>query len=790
MNKILKDATVDWETMRASIEKVREIMALPVGPGFIQQARNIIARIDFDLNTKIHDLNQPAKTGPAGAGKPGGTTELTDTARKFAELLHQRDAEIAKLAALNGAYRESATTLALLGVQYDAQAKKAEDAQGHTQREIAALNARTDALTRQKVAQILLNSALERERQLQAARDQNTGAIEAALHARDRAGLSGPDAEIQAIRDRATEDAAERRAHDAKQGLRADEQATEDARFRERIANIKAVSATEIDAIKIARQAATDLSISTALRDTDAQTRAIQAMSAAELEGGKAAEQMSVFLAGQDAVTRALNDATARGTTITDEQADAIRRSAEGMEQARINAEKLRAVFQEVSGAANQFFTDVFNRKNPGPALAEKIKRRSSPPLGRRSRARSPRRSEDPRHRRPPEDKQLKAAKDMNTAADKQLDAAQIMAGQSPMWAAGRLARRARAVLRSGSTGAQIAGVAGQGSAATALATASDSRPARGARRSRRRDHRCEDGRRVRSARHGGRRARWLRWRDLGAGDAAKEAAAKLEAARISFKNSWDAIIADINGDDLAKAVASADDRFQQLKQQFADSLSLQDLLHGKLSTGIDEINKVEAEYIAQLKQEAAAKARSTIESYKERELRAQGRNAEADDLHRKEERQQLIDSFGKEIDATERQILAAYDAADAAERNTAAVNALTTSVRGGPSGFKLNGYIQQYATGAPYPSAPPLGWPTLPPSGFSPPSSPQFSQSGTGKVATAPVVLNNPVFQFPNITDGKAAAKAFLAELDKTVAASGGLNTTRAVALNKMTVS
>jgi hypothetical protein len=43
MNKILKDATVDWETMRASIEKVREIMALPIGPDFIQQARNVIA---------------------------------------------------------------------------------------------------------------------------------------------------------------------------------------------------------------------------------------------------------------------------------------------------------------------------------------------------------------------------------------------------------------------------------------------------------------------------------------------------------------------------------------------------------------------------------------------------------------------------------------------------------------------------------------------------------------------------------------------------------------------------
>jgi hypothetical protein len=228
----------------------------------------------------------------------------------------QRDAEIAKLAALNGAYRESAVSRSrCLGIQYDAQAKKAENVQGHTAREIAILNERTDALTRQRVAQVLLNDQLERERRLQESRDQNTGAIEAALHARDRADLSGPDAELQAVRDRADEEiAAARRAHDQKQGLRAEEQATEDAMLRERIANIRATTDAEIDGIKRARQAATDLSIGFSVRDTKAQTAGLRAMMAAELEGGKAVEQMRIALAGNDAVQRAVNDAQARGT--------------------------------------------------------------------------------------------------------------------------------------------------------------------------------------------------------------------------------------------------------------------------------------------------------------------------------------------------------------------------------------------------------------------------------------------------------------------------------------------
>jgi hypothetical protein len=82
MNKILKDATVDWETMRASIEKVRAIMALQIDPSFLQNARNIIERIDFDLSTKIARSTRPRRQVRFGAPPPIGPTSTTKQAAK------------------------------------------------------------------------------------------------------------------------------------------------------------------------------------------------------------------------------------------------------------------------------------------------------------------------------------------------------------------------------------------------------------------------------------------------------------------------------------------------------------------------------------------------------------------------------------------------------------------------------------------------------------------------------------------------------------------------------------
>jgi hypothetical protein len=278
----------------------------------------------------------------------------------------------------------------------------------------------------------------------------------------------------------------------------------------------------------------------------------------------------------------------------------------------------------------------------------------------------------------------------------------------------------------------------------------------------------------------------------LGAGDAAKEAAARLEEARRVFKNTWDGIIADINGDELAKAILGADDRFQQLQQQFLQTLTISDILNGKLKTGLEDINKLQAEYVARLREEAAAKARSQIEGFRERELRAQGKTAEADALGRQEERQKLIDSFGKEIDATERQVLAALDAAQAAEKNTAAVNALTTSMRNAPSGFKVEPYIYDYQKAAkrPDPWQVPVN-PFVPP--VSPLSPPSLSRSAVTLSSARPMVVTfGPgaivvsESKTPQLT-AEAVARMVASRLDMTKETTLGPNATRADALEVM---
>lgn len=842
MNQFVLNTVVGWEKIKAAAEEANEVMSLQVGPGFFERARAISQRIQVDLSSKLAALNTPAKIGPAVTGNPSGAGDLSEEARKFEALVQQRQEELGKLTALNAAYRENGEALKILGLEYDAQIQKSHDVEGHTARQRAILDALTDATTRQKIAQIQLNAELEREAHLQAARNANTGTIEEALHARDRSGLAAPDEEIQAIRDRATEEmAAARRAHDEKTRLSAADQAAEDQRYREEVARIRSVSALQIEAIERARQAATDLDVSTTVRDAEQQTAGIRAMMAAELEGGKAAEQTSIALAGQDAVTRALNDATARGTTITEAQAGALRRSAEEMERARIEAAKLQAVFRQVSDTVNQVFTDLFHGKNPLPGLAkyveEQVIRGLSDAVA-----------------RPltvmigkilgieaPASQQEKAARVMKEAADRQYDAAQIMAGASPggdvatQQFAAQFTDSARPTPTiAPSTGARPGTGTGETSKSAldilqAKLPESLARALAGARvvvppalagygigygtgQAVYSTSHSTFGNEVRGA-LGGAAAGALAGSAfgpvgtavgavtgfiggiLGVGHAAKDAAKQTEELRKALSLTMDDLRATVGKDALASSIAQVNAQREQIRKQIEDAYSgggaNSDTVKER-NRQLAELNRLEDERIRQLKEEAASMQQRQVEDYKVRELRAQGRTKEADDLafseQQQREREDLVRSFGDEIDAKEQEILAAYDAAAAAEKTAhaagelaGAFNDLTTSVRGGPSGFKLAGYIQEFATGRPFPTT--LG------TGLQVPQSPQFSlaSSSTGKVATAPVTLVNPVFNFPNITDGKAAAKAFLGELDKTKNAAFGLNGTRAQALERM---
>jgi gas vesicle protein len=775
-----------------------------------------------------------AGDGPcAGGGAEERGDELSESARKFAALSEQRSTELGKLGALNGAYRESATSLQILGLQYDGQIQKSADAKEHHGRELTALNSLTDGITRRKIAQVLLNEQLQRAVQLQSARDSRADTLRSAQQGVILAGQDPATAERTRNQfeefnrrqdaERTLKEQEEQNEKDivgARQRgdatlLRAIEQrrAAQKVEYDEAVAGAHRVGEANDAAITKAREAATKLSVGLTVSDTEAQTRGIRAMMAAELQGGKAVERMRVQLAGNEAVQRAVNDATARGTEITNEQADSLRQSAEAAARASIEAEKLRAVYQEVSGAVNQFFTDVFNRKNPVPALAQQIKAEIIAAVSQPITAKITASIVKVLGIDVPASKQEKAAKDMNTAADKQLRAAQIMAGQTPDVGGGPGSTtedpRAAAIRR---YGAQIAGVAGAGLGGYGAgygigqATGSGTLGAIGG---------AITGAKLGAA-FGppgmvvGALAGFAGG-ILGAGDAAKEAAAKLAAAQKAFQNAFDAFKAEIAHDPLSAQIANVRAQADAIRQASADAVTFNDLIHGKWHQTMQEITDAENERIQQLEEEAAALRHYFDEDLDVRILRAQGKDKEADALEIRNRQERERDEYQRthkmvddpkthEDDAEVAENIANYNKLLYAQSlelqaNTKALNELNTSLHNAPSGFKIEGYIQQYAKAAPYPGQ----W-QVPTNPFVPPMSPlnppMLSQSNTGKVATVTFAPGSIVVQeskTPQLTAeaiGKVAAKAFLAEVDKTVAATGGPNTTRAVALNTMSVS
>jgi hypothetical protein len=262
----------------------------------------------------------------------------------------------------------------------------------------------------------------------------------------------------------------------------------------------------------------------------------------------------------------------------------------------------------------------------------------------------------------------------------------------------------------------------------------------------------------------------------IGAGDAAREAAAKLEAARKSFKNSWDSIVAEINGDDLAQAIAGAGQKFQSLRQQFADTLSFSDFWNGKFKQGLEDINALEQQYVAKLKEEAAAKAHYFDESLDVRILRAQGKTKEADALELRNQQEQERDEFRRTHNITDDPSTTADDAEVAA--NIAEYNKLlyaqslelqantkalieNTRVLNQPTGFKVEAYTYRFGEAQQRPgySAPPM------------PTPPQIPLAGGTTLSRngAPITIA-PVFHIDGTKTTRDQVRQIAVELKKVV--------------------
>jgi hypothetical protein len=268
-----------------------------------------------------------------------------------------------------------------------------------------------------------------------------------------------------------------------------------------------------------------------------------------------------------------------------------------------------------------------------------------------------------------------------------------------------------------------------------------------------------------------------------------------MRKAKEAFDSAFDTAKAQVAGDDLALQIAQTEAQFDQLRDALKESSTwLQRVIGTELGMGeyantLDEVNALQAERVRQLQEEAAIQQKRGIEDYAARLAAAtpgnereeaieafnRGKDRELEDLKRR------LEAGGWEAWETAtyemaQQAIAAEKAKNATEALTGAFNGLTTSVKNAPSGFKLEGYIQQYAKGAPYP-----GQFQMPVNPFVPP----LSRTGT----TAPVTIQSVVINTKAV-DGKTIAREFLGELDRVRNSTGGLNGSRGAALEVMKVA
>lgn len=210
----------------------------------------------------------------------------------------------------------------------------------------------------------------------------------------------------------------------------------------------------------------------------------------------------------------------------------------------------------------------------------------------------------------------------------------------------------------------------------------------------------------------------------LDSGRAAKEHAKAFAEATRAYKEAREDFAAKANGtsgslDQQIRNAQREADRQRIAAKEIYDSPAGRNFFPGRYAEELKKIAADEEKYIALLKKEQEIKNKQYDEDLQVRYLRAQGKDKEADalDLKNKQdrERQELIDSFGDEIDANEKARLAFLDIVLAAEKVKQSMDDLTTSVRNAPSGFKIESYTYRYG-GTRQPGRSPNGWEGTPP--------------------------------------------------------------------------
>jgi tape measure domain-containing protein len=556
---------------------------------------------------------------------------------------------------------------------------------------------------------------------------------------------------------------------------------------------------------------------------TREETAAIEAMTEAYRQGPAAVEAMRVAQAGETAVKEL-------GIGVTDRMTEAVRRNAEARERAVIAQDKVKDAQADAAREAERqadeaqrqmerrahdihratvstiegIFTDIANKKNPLIALADGFKRAMIRSISEALATKLEAKFGDLLGIQMPGTKIEKGGTLINQGADKILRAAEMMNDTVP--GDGLAERRPSTMPKDGSVameqfkkamgigGSALGGyTAGYG---IGQATRSGTAGALGGAASGALTGAMIAG--PVGAAVGG--IAGFVGGIIGAGDAARAAAERMRKAKEAFDSAFDAAKAQVAGDDLALQIAQTEAQFDQLRDALKESSTwLQRVIGTELGMGeyantLDEVNALQAERVRQLQEEAAIQQKRGIEDYAARLAAAtpgnerqeaieafnRGKDRELEDLKRR------LEAGGWEAWETAtyemaQQAIAAEKAKNATEALTGAFNGLTTSVKNAPSGFKLEGSIQQYAKGAPYP-----GQFQMPVNPFVPPMSPTGNPTLSSTVATAPVTIQSVVINTKAV-DGKTIAREFLGELDRVRNSTGGLNGSRGAALEVM---
>lgn len=242
-----------------------------------------------------------------------------------------------------------------------------------------------------------------------------------------------------------------------------------------------------------------------------------------------------------------------------------------------------------------------------------------------------------------------------------------------------------------------------------------------------------------------------------GAGEAAKRA----REAQEQYRNSIEALEATLRGDRVAEGIARVAAEMDALRQQLNESGLGGPVWRRADPTGtyqqeLARLNELEAERIAQLREEYELLVRHTTEDLQVRALEAQGRDEEAARLRLQLDHQRELDDLIKQIDAdgtrtaAEEALLAQMLYTQELERTAQAMAGVNQQAANLPATFKMAGYVfeamqelttDQYrravfaGTGAAAPGAPPA-----PSAGAVPPAG---GSAGSGEpLAIGPVTL------------------------------------------------